>query len=209
MENNDETIAELIDSLNNSIENIRANPTRIDRMPSNLEIIARGVSDSKAIDFLFSPKMDGIIDGLFEKIQSGDFIDILNNKERLQKIVNTLFGEGSFQGPISTAVLNNIQNSMTSYKYQTMKSHLGKTIAAMKKKNLLIKNLRKGSTQFKNNPEELKKYKDAVYAIKQALKFAEIIYKNRKIINDKVRRGLDNIVHEGFEIDEPLVGWED
>ena len=209
MENNDKTLAELIDSLNNSIEDIRKHPTKVDRIPSNLEIVVRGVTDSKAIDFLFSPKMDGIIDGLFEKIQTGDFEKILANTDQLKNIIEMLFGEGSFQGPISTAVLNNIQNSVSSYKYQTMKSYLGKTVATMKKIRLMTRNLEKGSKQFENDKEKLKKYKEAVYAIKQVLKFASIVYRNRKIINKKVYNGLNNIVHESFEYDEPLWKWED
>lgn len=209
MENNEKTIAELIDSLNNSIEDIRNHPTTFDRVPSTLEIMVRGVSDSKAIDMLFSPKMDGIINGLFEKIQSGDFEKIIQNGDQLKNIVNTLFGEGSFQGPVSTAVLNNIQASVSSYKYQTMKSNLGKTVATMKKIRLMTKNLEKGAKQFDKNSEEYKKYKEAVYAIKKVLKFASIIYRNRKIINKKVYNGLNNIVHESFEIDEPLMFWED
>lgn len=207
---NEKTITELLDSLNNSIEEIHRNPTKIDKMPSTLEILVRGVSDSSAIDFLFSPKMDGIINGLFEKIQSGDFTTILQNEEQLRNIADSLFGKGSFEGPISTAILNNIQNSVSSYKYQTMKSHLGKTVATMKKMKLLIKNLERGKNQFKNNPEELKKYKESVYAIKQVLKFTAIVYRNRAIINKKVKNGLNNIVHESYvEFDEMLIGWED
>lgn len=208
MDNKEKTISELIDSLNNSIEDIRQHPTKSDKMPSNLEIIARGVSDSKAIDFLFSKKMDGIIDGLFEKIQNGDFETIINNKEKIEKIVNTLFGEGSFQGPISTAILNNIQISVSSYRYQTMRSHLGKTVATMKKIKLMTKNLERGAKQFKGNEDQYKKYKDAVYAIKQVLKFVAVVYRNRKLINRKVYNGLNNIIHENFEIDEPLTGME-
>ena len=43
----------------------------------------------------------------------------------------------------------------------------------------------------------------------EVLKFTAIVYKNRALINKKVQKGLNNIVHESFEIDEPLVGWED
>jgi hypothetical protein len=74
-----------------------------------------------------------------------------------------------------------------------------------------MRNLEKGQKKFKNNPIESKKYQDAVYAIKQVLKFVAIIYKNRQIINRKVVLGMKNVVYESDSVivDEWLVGWED
>lgn len=204
MENNEKTIKELIDSLNESIKDIREHPTEIKELPSNFEILVRGVSDSKALDFLFSTKLDKIIEGLFTQINSGNFEKIIENKDSLESLLNTMFGEGSFKGPVSTTVLNSIQASVQSQRYQTMKSCLGKSMVTLKKINLVMKNLRKSKSLFKDDKEKLKKYKEAVYAIKQVLKFAARVYRNRKIINRKVFNGLNNIVHESLEIDEPL-----
>jgi len=205
MDNKDQSIKELIDSLNNSIQDIRDHPTKIDKIPSNFEIIVRGITDSKALDILFSPKVDQLMNSFFKMIESGDFEKILSNTEYISKILDSIFGPGSFQGPVSQHVLNNIQSSVQSYKYQTMKSNINKTLVVLKKKNLIIKNLERGKNNFKHNSAEYKKYKDAVYAIKQVIKFAEKIYRSRKIINKKVFNGLNNIIHESFEIDEPLI----
>lgn len=204
MENQDKTIKELLDSLNNSIEDIRNHPTKIDRIPSNFEILIRGVNDSKGLETLFSPQIDTLINSLFNQIESGNFEKVLSNKDTLQSILDVIFGEGAFQGRISNAVLSNIQRSVESQRFQTMQQHMGKTMAVLKKKNLIIKNLEKGKRAFKDNHEEYKKYKDAVYAIKNVIKFAERIYRSRKLINKKVYNGLNNIVHESFEVDEIL-----
>ena len=199
------TITELIDSLNNSIKDIHDHPTKTDKLPSNFEILVRGVTDSKAIDFLFSSGIDRLIENLFKKIESGDFSAIIENKDMLQDIMDSVFGEGSFKGPISQAVLNNIQASVQSRRYAEMKSFLGKTVTTLKKVQLIMKNLEKGKKGFERNSEEYKKYSEAVYAIKQVLRFAMRVYKNRSLINKKVFDGLNNIVHEDFEYDEPLI----
>lgn len=202
---NEQTINELLSSINKSIEDIREHPTKTDELPSNLEILVRGVSDSKAIDFLFSTKLDKVIENLFKKIESGDFEDLLSDTSELESIAEKIFGKGSFTGPISKSILNNIQGTLTSQKYNTMKSNLGKSLITLKRIKLIMKNLEKGKQKFKDNPENYKKYKDAVYAIKSVLKFVERIYRNRRIINKKVFNGLNNIVHEDFINDEPIL----
>ena len=85
-----------------------------------------------------------------------------------------------------------------------MKSHLGKTITTYKKILLVMKNLQRGKRQFEKGSDERKKYIEAVRAIKKTLKFVARIYKNRKIINKQVWKGLNNIVHEDYELDEEL-----
>jgi len=202
---NDESLKDLLDSLNDSFKSIQDHPTKTETLPSNFEIMVRGISDSKALDMLFSPKTDGIINALFGQIEAGNFDKILMNKDSITKLTDMMFGEGSFRGPVSTSVLNNIQSSVQSLKYQTMKSHLGKTVAQMKKMNLIMKNLQHNKKNFKDNAAEYKKYEDAVYAIKQVMKFAARIYRNRKIINKKVFDGLNNIVHEEYYEDEEII----
>ena len=197
----EQTLNELITSLNSSIEDIRQHPTKVDRIPSNFEIMVRGISSSSALDMLFSPKIDDLLNNLFKQIETGNFDKILSNQDSIEKLMNSLFGEGSFKGPVSQSVLNSISATVQSRRYQEMKSNLGKSMVALKKSNLVLKNLQKNKKQFKDKPEEYKKYKDAVYAIKQVLKFAARIYRNRKIINKKVFDGLNNIVHENFDFE--------
>ena len=197
----EQTLNELITSLNSSIEDIRQHPTKVDRIPSNFEIMVRGISSSSALDMLFSPKIDDLLNNLFKQIETGNFDKILSNQDSIEQLMNSLFGEGSFKGPVSQSVLNSISATVQSRRYQEMKSNLGKSMVALKKSNLVLKNLQKNKKQFKDKPEEYKKYKDAVYAIKQVLKFAARIYRNRKIINKKVFDGLNNIVHENFDFE--------
>ena len=197
----EQTLNELITSLNSSIEDIRQHPTKVDRIPSNFEIMVRGISSPSALDMLFSPKIDDLLNNLFKQIETGNFDKILSNQDSIEKLMNSLFGEGSFKGPVSQSVLNSISATVQSRRYQEMRSNLGKSIVALKKVNLVLKNLQKNKKQFKDRPEEYKKYKEAVYAIKQVLKFAARIYRNRKIINKKVFDGLNNIVHENFDFE--------
>ena len=82
-----------------------------------------------------------------------------------------------------------------SYKYSTMKSKFGKAMTAMKKLNMILKNLNKEKRNIKN-AEELKKYKEAVYAIKQVLKVAAKVYSSRKYVNQRVISGLNTFVHD-------------
>ena len=187
--------------LNTNIEDISQDPTKVDRIPSNFEIMVRGISSSSALDMLFSPKIDDLLNNLFKQIETGNFDKILSNQDSIEQLMNSLFGEGSFKGPVSQSVLNSISATVQSRRYQEMRSNLGKSIVALKKVNLVLKNLQKNKKQFKDKPEEYKKYKDAVYAIKQVLKFAARIYRNRKIINKKVFDGLNNIVHENFDFE--------
>ena len=197
----EQTLNELITSLNSSIEDIRQHPTKVDRIPSNFEIMVRGISSSSALDMLFSPKIDDLLNSLFKQIETGNFDKILSNQDSIEQLMNSLFGEGSFKGPVSQSVLNSISATVQSRRYQEMKSNLGKSMVALKKSNLVLKNLQKNKKQFKDKPEEYKKYKGAVYAIKQVLKFAARIYRNRKNNNKKVFDGLNNIVHENFDFE--------
>lgn len=202
MENN-ESLSELLDSINSSIADMSEHPIENNELPSNLELVFRGVADEEGITKLFSPKIDQIISQLFKKIESGDFQTILTNTDVVEKVLSSIFGEGSFKGPVSRTVLASIQSSMQSQKYMLMKSHLGKTVTTLKKYNLVMKNLKKAGKPLSG--EEAKKYKEAVYAIKRVLKLVARIYRNRKLVNKQVWKGLNNIVHEDYEIDEALI----
>lgn len=193
---NDKSLNELLDSINSSIDDIRKNPTKTEKIPGTLEILISGISGNKELETLFSPKLDEICMSLIRNIESGNFEKILNNTDSVKKVLDNIFGEKSFQGPVSTEVINSIQRSVNSEKYLLMKSKLGNVVTLLKKKRLIIRNLEKSGLKFKDDKETLKKYKESVYAIKQVLKIIEKIYLNRKIVNKKVFNGLKNIVHE-------------
>lgn len=197
MENNEKTISELIDSLNSSIEDIRHHPIKTDKtkLPSDFEILTSGINGAQGLTLLFSPNVDKLIGKLFQMVIDGDYDDILRYQNQIKAVADLIFGEGSFEGQVSTRVLNSLQNTMSSYKYNTMKSYLGKTVTTLKKTRLIMKNLKKDSKGIQDK-EELQKYRESIYAIKQVLKIAEKIYRNRKFINRKVCSGINNIVHE-------------
>jgi len=203
--NQDMSIKELVDSINTSINDIREHPVEADKVPSDLEIMVRGISDSHALDLLFSSGMDKVLERLFNDISSGNFEEFDKHREAIEEITEKVFGPGSFKGPVSQTVLNSIQSTMTSYRYNNMRQLLGKNITQMRKLRMLIKNLNKAKDTLKDE-EDIKKYKQAVYAIKKCLLFAAKIYRNRKIINRKVFDGLKNIVHEDvvYGVDEAL-----
>lgn len=193
-------------SLNDSLEEIRNTPVEIpNRLPSTFEIMVDGVKDANGIDFLFSPKIDEAIAMMFANIESGKFQEILENRDKMENILDSTFGKGSFRGPISMTVLNSISKSMQSKKYIEMKSRLGKTMLSIKKILYVLKNLEREKKNFDKNSKEYEQYVMAVYAIKQVLKFTARVYRNRKIINKKVFEGLHNIVHEQKELSNSLI----
>jgi hypothetical protein len=55
-----------------------------------------------------------------------------------------------------------------------------------------------------------KKYIDSVYALKKILKYISRIYNDRKLITDRVKVGVHNMVMENDETaEESLQGLED
>lgn len=203
MNNQQETLSELISSLQNSIDDMKTSEKiNASEIPSDFEILIDGIKDSSAIGTLFSPKIDKLIASLFTTIENGNFEKILEKKDMIEGILSTIFGEGSFEGPISKTVLGTIQMTMQSKRYNEIESHLGKTITTLKKINLVFRNLNKNSKYFKKDKEQYQKYKNAVYAIKQVLKFAAKIYRSRKVINRKVLKGLNSVVHEEYEYEK-------
>lgn len=196
---NDESITELINTIGSAIDSIKNSTSDINKnsakLPGTIEIMMTGINGETALTSIFSPQIDKLLTKLFDLVMSGDFEKILAYEDEITAISNAIFGEGSFKGPVSRRVLNSIQNTMTSYKYATTKSFLGKTMTNMKKMSLVMKNLKKEEKKI-DNPEELEKYRKAVYAIKKVLKMAAKVYSARKEVNDQVLAGIKNIVHE-------------
>ena len=136
---------------------------------------------------------------MFDAIQSGDIEKIMENEGIIKKMpLNFYLEKVLFKAQFQTVFLTSISNSMTSYKYNNIKSMLGKSMTQLKKMNFIIRNLERSGRSIKDK-EELKKYKDAVYAIKRVLRLASKIYYNRKILNRRVYEGVKNIVNEEVE----------
>lgn len=189
------TISELIDSLNSSLDSINKYDVKpSDKLPSDFEILMSGINGQSGRNYLFSPTIDKLISNIFELIVNGDYSTIIKYQDTIKKISDYIFGKGSFQGPISTKILNSIQNTRTSMKYNTMKQYLGKTLGTYKKIRMIEKNLEHDGKSLPKDQKE--KYDEAMYAIKQLLKVAARIYKSRKLVNKKVYNGVHNIIHE-------------
>jgi reverse gyrase len=188
-----------IDEINHTVDEIRNKQIEVsdNELPTNLSIMLSGISNSNAVNFLFSNNVDKLIQRLFDLVISGDIDKILDNEESMKRIFSVLgFGEGAFEGKISRTVISTIKHSTHSASYNRTKNSLKKVM-------IVIDNL----NRMKNtliDPAERKKYEDAVYAVKKVIRFVGKIYKNRKIINNRVAAGLRNIVNE-HELTESLI----
>ena len=189
-------LEKLLDEINQNAEEIRNKKTEVkdSDLPSNLNIMLSGISDSKAINFLFSNNIDKLIEKLLALANSGDIDKLLSNEEVIKQFFKVLgFGEGSFEGKISKTVISSIRSSVDSAKFN-------KTKSSMKKAILVVKNLERAK-QTLSSAEEKKKYDDTIYSIKKIFRLIAKIYKDRRVINNRVISGLSNIVNESESLE--------
>jgi hypothetical protein len=192
-------IESIIDGLNTSIEDMRNKKIEVkkDELPSNLNLMLSGISDSSAINFLFSHNIDKIIEKLFNLVSSGNLTQIVNSEDKIKDLMKELgFGEGSFEGPVSKTILGSVKASIESTNYSKIKDNV-------KRAFYIYNNLKREKDKIKDK-ETRAKYEEAIYAIKKVMHFAYIVYKNRKIVNNRVINGLKNIVNESVSEEEFL-----
>lgn len=185
MDEKEKSLADLVDSLNNSIDDLRKDKIPTNNLPSNLSIMLSGVSDQIGIQTLFSPKVDSVLNGLFDNIMSGKFDSVISGATNLNDLVDSLgdrIGENYFKGDISKRLLGTISNSINSQQFVNTKSK-------MKKALLVIKDVKQEGKTITDKGEK-KKFDQAVYALKKTMKVAITIYKQRKKITDRVIKGL-------------------
>ena len=187
-----------IDSINYSIESIRKNKDELlkaaDDLPSDFKIMMSmndNAKDSRALQFIFDTKLDRVIDNLLNKVMIGDYSDIEMYANMIKKVFDTMgIGEGAFEGPVSQALMRNITNSLNSIDFSVTKSKIKKCM-------ILIRNL-KYQSKFIKDKEVKRKYLEAVHALKQTLKFIAKVYKDRRIITNRVMTGLKYAVQEDY-----------
>ena len=209
MVDTNDSIKDYIDSLNNSIETIQANKIKFEDikpedLPSDFKLMmGPNAEDNKMLKFIFDTKLDRTIDNLLNKFLSGDFDAIDQYSDLIKKVFESVgIGEDAFTGPVSQTLLDTLSNSINSINFNTTKSKIRKCM-------LITKNLKQRAKTI-DNKEMKKKYLEAVYALKQTLKFIAKVYKNKRILTNRVRRGLQIAIHEDFDfVDEQFdFKWE-
>lgn len=193
----EKSIDELLDSINAAVDEIHKHPTKIEKAPSTLEIVLSGVSNEKGVGFLFSNSVDNLVNNLLSQASSGNLGFKIDEKAITNIFDKFGIGEGSFEGPISRAIVDTIDKSISSSRFQSTKSKLKKVM-------LVYKELKKKRKEFEDNPELRKKYDDAIYALKKILTLVWKIIKSKKVITVRVSRGLHNIVNESTDLDETI-----
>jgi phosphomevalonate kinase len=197
-------IEQMLAEINSSAEQLsKAKPRDInpEDLPSNLSLMLGGISNSKALDMIFSSRVDTLIEKLMDLIMSGklltDIEKFLKNEDDLRELLTSLgFGEGSFKGPVSQRLVKAAQKAVDSPKFNKLKNDSKKVV-------FIYKKLKLESLKLLKNPEEYKKYNQALKAIRKILSLINQIYKNRA----KIVRGLSTIVNENTQEDiqlEPL-----
>ena len=202
MEQND-TIQQYLDSINNSIEELRQNKKEIkdDDLPSNFKLMMNGANNSKVLNFIFDTRLDVVIDKVLDNLLNGNLDAIDKYLESISKIFETLgLGKGAFSGPVSQLLMNNIMSSLNSINFVSTDNKIKKIIH-------VLNNLKKQSKDI-NNKELRKKYNESLYAFKKVLKFIAKVYKNRRIITNRVRQGLHYAVNENYDALEELETFE-
>jgi hypothetical protein len=195
MKSNIKELEKLIKEINDSADEIRKRKTDIKKMemPSNLSLMLTGLGSPKALDKLFSSRLDTLLEKLMDLIMTGELMTniekFFSNEKDIKEFFETMgFGEGSFEGPVSKTILQSVQDSIESEKYKKAKSDTDKIRAVYK--DLKIKWF-----SFWNKPKERKKFEEAMYAIEKILKIVAQVYKNRV----KLLKGLGNIVTESVQ----------
>jgi len=185
-------IEKLISEINSSAEKLRKKKVKVkdEDLPSNLKLMLTGVSDIKAVNFLFSSRLDVLLDKLLTLAMSGELMSniekFMTNEEEIKKLFDSFgFGEGSFEGPISKTILNSVRDSMESEKYMKLSSDA-------KKIKYVYKKLTMKWWSFWNKPDLRKKYEQALYAIEKILRIIANVYENRI----KIMNGFNNIIKE-------------
>lgn len=193
-----------IDDINDSVNSLEKSDLKKispKDLPSNMSFLLQGIGDSpNSLNFLFSNNLDKVIDKFFNMAMDGEFDSLIKGLDKLATMSNKA-GIGSntvFEGPIGSGIIKNIQSTVNSVKFQKMK-----IFKMTRQLSLVVRNLKKESKKIKD-PVMKKKNEDAIYAIQKLIKVAAIVYRNRKIVDDRLKVGIKNIVTEDHEHIERL-----
>jgi hypothetical protein len=192
-------IEKMLAEINKNAEEIRKKKIKVkdSDLPGNVRLMLTGINSSKTLDFIFSSRLDVLLDKLMDLITTGELMNnvekFFSNEDEIKKLFSSMgFGEGSFEGPVSKTILSSIKDSMEDPKYLAKKNEIEKVKFVYKKLNMKW-------WSFWNKPKERKKFERAMDAIKQILVIVGQVYKNRL----KIIEGLGNIVTESVQ--QPII----
>ena len=164
--------------------------------PKPLKLNIEGISTPSALAFLFSPKVDEMVNAIVDIFMSGNYNGTLEKVKALTAMFERMgIGKGVFNGPVGTTIISTIENTTKKFKSMKSTNKLKNLLTALKNKNALFKNLKDAGTKLLD-PEVRRKYEETVLALESLCKMLIGIYQNRKYINDKVIKGLHNIMTE-------------
>jgi hypothetical protein len=198
-------IERLIADINRSASEIRKKKVDVKNidekdLPSNFSLMLTGVPGGKALQTLFSTRLDVLMDNLMNLALSGDLMGniekFLRNEDELKGFLDSLgFGKGSFEGPVSKTILDTVRNSIESMDYMRIDNDA-------KKVEFVYKKLTMKWWRFWNKPELRKKYEQALRAIREILEIIARVYRNR----ERIVRGFSNIVSESIKLESLYQG---
>lgn len=167
-------------------------------LPLGLRIGISGISSQSALNFLFSEDLNKLLDRFIDMIENGEIEKFLTDEDKLRRMFNSFgFGEGKFQGELSNMLISNIKKTVSSNKFKKTKLGMAKLIK-------LTRSLKKQSKTI-TDPEKRKKFDDMIYAVTQMVKIIHNVWTNRKMVNDRVVKGLKNFITEDSDDDIQLI----
>ena len=189
----DVEILQALQAIDDWEEECKTNPI-VTKPPSTFSLQMMGASDNIALNFLYSTGLDHMVDKFMDLIiQGGSIEEILSSDEMFASMMRKMgFNtETMFKGQVSQTLIRAIDKTMESRSYARTKSKLFKVIK-------IFKAMDKGAKTIKD-PDMRTKYEEAARAVKQVIKFVGKIYQNRKLVNERVQKGIALIFNESAE----------
>lgn len=194
---NDGSISDYLSSLTNSLDNLENIKKELnnEELPTDIKVMAHAIDPTgknKLMNFIFDTKLDYTLENMLNKFLNGNYEDVSKYADIIAKLLDAMgIGKDAFKGPVSQALMQNIISTLNTLDFSRAKSNIKKCF-------MIVGNLKKQASTI-NNPETRKKYKDAVYALKQMLKYASKIYKQRKLITYRAKAGMHNAINEEMD----------
>lgn len=186
----DREIIEALDELDKYEEYCKANPI-IEPPPSTFAITMMGASDNAALRFLYSSGLDHMVDKFLDLvIQGGSIEELLTSDEMFVNMMAKMGFDSSklLNGVVSKTLIQAIDKTMESRSYIRTKSKMRKVVK-------VFHAMDRGAKTIKDKALR-EKYQEAARAVKQVIKFVGKIYKNRRLVDERVRKGLAIALNE-------------